>query len=125
MSMPKLAKGQSPADLLRQLDKPSRGKAKHKFGAVKTDGYDSKREAAYAGELEMKKRAGLILDYLEQVPIRLPGRITYRVDFMVLDLDGTARFVEVKGHEDRVWINKLKQVQDLRPEIYKRLEVVR
>jgi hypothetical protein len=120
-----LARGQSPADLLKQVTKQGRGTGRSKYGAVRTSGYASKKEAEYAQLLERKKRSGLILDYLEQVPIWLPGRIRYVLDFMVLELDGSVRFVEVKGHENRVWKNKVKQLQELRPALYNRLEIVR
>jgi hypothetical protein len=99
---------------------------RHKFGAKPTtvDGtrYASKREAAYAVQLANEQRAGKILGWLEQVPIRLPGT-RYVVDFMVFDTDGTVRFVEVKGMETPTWRAKMRAVAELYP--WLEIEVVR
>ena len=118
----KLAPGQSPADLLAQV----RGDAtkRSKYGAKKTNGYDSAAESRYADKLRVLKQAGAIVDWLEQVPIKLAERITYRVDFMVIEKD-RVRFVEVKGFETKEWLLKRKLLEEKRPEIFKRLEVVR
>jgi hypothetical protein len=97
----------------------------NKFGARRTAGYASKREAEYAAELGLRKAAGDILDWLEQVPVRLPGGTKYVVDFMVLECSGGVRFVEVKGQQTEVWRLKMRQLEELRPEIFSRLEVVR
>jgi hypothetical protein len=99
---------------------------KHKFRAVPTvvDGtrYASKREAAYAAQLANEKRAGKILGWIEQVPIRLPGT-KYVVDFVVFDADGTVRFVEVKGMETATWRAKMRALAELYP--WLEVEVVR
>jgi hypothetical protein len=99
----------------------------NKFGAVRTNGYASKREAQYAADLTMRKAAtnGDVLDWLEQVPIKLQGGVKYVVDFMIIKRDGTVRFVEVKGHETQAWRNKMRQLAESHPEIFARLEVVR
>jgi len=42
-----------------------------KYGAIKTDGYSSKREAKRAAELKLLARAGIIQDLKEQVVFEL------------------------------------------------------
>lgn len=44
--------------------------------------YHSKKEALFAADLEMRKKAGDIDFWLRQVPFRLPGKTVYRLDFM-------------------------------------------
>jgi hypothetical protein len=99
----------------------------HKFGAVRTNGYASKREADYAAQLDMRKRAlnGDIVDWLEQVPVRLPGGVKHVIDFMLMMRDGSVQFVEVKGMETQAWRNKVKQLRELRPEVFKKLIIVK
>ncbi len=107
--------------------RPFRSSPASKYAAVRTNGYASKREAEYAAQLELRKRAtnGDVLDWLEQVPIKLQGGVRYVVDFMLLMRDGTVRFVEVKGMETPAWRAKMKQLQEAHPEIFARLEVVK
>jgi hypothetical protein len=92
---------------------------RHKFGAKPTeyDGkrYASKREARFAAELDMLRRAGKVVMYLEQVPLRLPGKSKYVVDFVVFYDDGTVRFVDVKGVETQMFRLKKRQVEELFP----------
>lgn len=112
-------------------------KRRNKYHARKTRSlltkrlYDSKREAEFATSLEQKKRDGKIIDYLEQVPIKLPGDITYRVDFVVFEPDARGgpcddvRFIEVKGFETPAWKMKLKLLEESHWWIYDKLEIVR
>jgi hypothetical protein len=99
-------------------------KTKPKYGAKRVGRHASKREAAYAQQLQMQKDAGAIVDYLEQVPVLLPGGVKYVIDFAVIDLYGLVRFVEIKGFETAAWKIKMRLLADARPEIWKRLEVV-
>lgn len=73
--------------------------------------YDSAREAKYAFELDMRKRAGQIDGWERQVPIKLyaHGKLicTYKIDFIVYR-NGTTEYVEVKGYETDVWKLKWK-----------------
>lgn len=96
-----------------------------KYGARKTRGYASKREATYAEQLAAEKQAGTVVDWLEQVPIKLPGKSKYIVDFLVFASDGTFKFVEVKGVETEVWRLKMRLLEETRPELFARLEVVK
>jgi hypothetical protein len=95
-----------------------------KYGAKRVDGYASKRERDYAAHLATLKQAGKILDWIEQVPVKLPGGIKYVIDFMTIASDGV-RFIEVKGMETDVWKIKMKLLSEAHPEIYARLDVVK
>lgn len=94
-------------------------KPRHKFNAKPTTvngrRYDSKAEARYAQALEMRRRAGEVVMYLEQVPIRLPGGTVYRCDFVEFLADGTVRFVDVKGVETDVFKVKKREIEALYP----------
>lgn len=62
------------------------------------DGYRSKTERDYAGELELRKRAGDIRAYYyEPCNWRLGNNCYYRPDFLVIHTDGLVEFVEVKA----------------------------
>jgi len=92
---------------------------RHKFGAQRTErngrAYASKAEARYAQGLELHKRSGQLLFWLEQVPVQLPGKTTYRVDFVEFWADGDIRFVDVKGVETETFKLKKRQVEALYP----------
>jgi len=92
---------------------------RHKFNARPTvrNGirFDSQKEGRYYDQLLLKQKAGLVLFFLRQVPIDLPGPIKYRVDFVEFLADGTVRFVDVKGHRTPQYIDKKKQVEALYP----------
>ena len=87
----------------------------HKFHARPTEfeghRYASKKEAQYAQELGLRKRAGEVLFWLEQVLFRLPGSTIHRVDFMEFWTDGTVHFVEVKGFDTPMGKMKRKMVE--------------
>jgi hypothetical protein len=89
---------------------PAPGK-RSKYGNVKTvvDGveYDSKREAARAGELALMQKAGEIRGFAEQVRFLLADRVTYIADFVVLNNDGTYTVEDAKGFRTDVY--KLKR----------------
>jgi len=97
----------------------------NKYRAKRTKGYASKRESAYADHLGLLKLAGQVVDWLEQVPVRLPGGSKYVVDFMVIHADGSVRFVEVKGCETAAFKLKLGLLEVSRPEIFSRLDIVK
>lgn len=83
-------------------EKPKRGK----YGNVKVeqDGrvYDSKREAAHAGELKLAQKAGAIKGFAEQVTFILPGGVKYIADFVILENDGTYTVEDVKSPATRL-----------------------
>ncbi len=69
--------------------------------------YHSKKEAGYAAELDLRKKAGDIKDWSRQVKISLDvngHHITnYFVDFMIEHNDTSIEYVEVKGFSTDVW----------------------
>lgn len=77
----------------------------------------NKTEAAYAAQLELRKRAGEIADYrFEALTLQLADRTTLTVDFLVIKPDGLIELHETKGgfmREDS-WI-KLKVAATLLP----------
>lgn len=75
--------------------------ARSKYGAVKTEYkgrvYDSRKEADYACELDLRLVAGEITGWIPQV--RIPLLVGYhQVDFLVL-YPTRVEFVEVKGRD--------------------------
>lgn len=78
--------------------------------------YDSKFEAAYAYELDLRKKAGEILNWERQVNIPLIVNdyivCTYRIDFIVYH-DGETEYVECKGYPHEVWKLKWKLFEAL------------
>lgn len=94
-------------------------RVRHKFNAKRTEhagrSYASKSEARYAAGLELRKRAGDVVFWLEQVPIALPGKTRYVVDFVIFEADGSVRFVDVKGVETETFRLKKRQVEELYP----------
>ncbi len=92
-------------------------KARNKYSAKPTwrDGmwFGSQREARYYDQLILGKRAGVVIQFLRQVPFHLPGNIVYRCDFEVFYSDGTVRFVDVKGVRTKSFIRNKKQVEEL------------
>lgn len=59
----------------------------------------NKTEAAYAQELELRKRVGEIADYwYEGIKLRIAKACFYSPDFMVQRSDGLIELHEVKGH---------------------------
>lgn len=84
----------------------------NKFGARRSEfmgiQYDSKFEASVAQELELRKKAGDILDWERQYKIeawayRKDGEkafcVNHKVDFRVHHKDGSYELVEAKGVE--------------------------
>ena len=92
---------------------------KHKFNAKKTisDGikFDSKKEARYYDELNLRVMAGEVVFFLRQVPFHLPGNVTYRVDFQEFHTNGEVHFIDVKGFKTPEYIMKKKMVENLYP----------
>ena len=83
-----------------------------KYGNQKTTynghKYDSKFEAGVAKELELRKRAGDILDFDKQYRVDIEifnstgkkvHEVRHKVDFRIHELDGTFTLLEAKGFE--------------------------
>lgn len=92
---------------------------RHKFNAVRTTvgeaKFDSKKEAARYNRNLMSISTGEMLMQLRQVPFHLPGGIVYRIDFVEFYSNGDILWVDVKGRDTRVSINKRKTVEALYP----------
>lgn len=88
-----------------------------KYHAIKTDGYDSRKEARRAAELKLLLKAGNITDLTEQPRFLLQEGFTYRgksvrrieyvADFMYLQ-DGKTVVEDVKGMQTDVYKIKKK-----------------
>lgn len=79
---------------------------------VKGKAYDSKFEASYAQELELRKRAGEIQDFAthKRIPLVVNGFhvCDYYIDFVVYHHDGMVEYVETKGIKTAAWVLKWK-----------------
>lgn len=79
--------------------------------------YDSKFEASYAQELDLRKKAKDIKDWEAQVNLSLEVNgykvCDYRIDFIVYHNDGTTEYVETKGFATPVWRLKWKLFEAL------------
>ena len=78
--------------------------------------YDSKLEAGYAQELDLRKKAGDILDWERQVILNLEVNgylvCTYKIDFIVYH-EGETEYVECKGYPTPQWRLKWKLFEAL------------
>lgn len=89
--------------------KYAKGKSKYGNNSQMYNGrrYDSKREAAYAMNLDWRKEAGEIKEIIPQykLDLRVNGKhiTNYYVDFKLIMADGSIQFHEVKGYETDVW----------------------
>lgn len=92
---------------------------KHKFNAKPTifndQRYSSKLEAKYAHKLDMAKKSGELVFWLEQISFRLPGGLKYVLDFMEFWSNGDILFSECKGYETPEWKLKYKLFQETYP----------
>lgn len=61
---------------------------RQKYGNLPTEAdgiqFQSKLEAKYYVELDLRRKAGEICYFLRQVPFHLPGGVIYRVDFLIV-----------------------------------------
>ena len=83
--------------------------------------YQSKKEAAYAQELDLRKKAGDIKDWERQVKISLDIKArgeqklyhicNYYVDFLIHHNNKSKELIEVKGFETDVWRLKRKLLE--------------
>ena len=98
---------------------PGAAPRRSKYAAQPTevDGirFDSKAEARFYLQLKAQVEAGTVAYFLRQVPIHLPGRTRYVVDFLVFEASGRVRYIDVKGMETQTFRLKKRQVEDLYP----------
>ncbi len=110
-------------------------KRKNKFGAKRTEYngvmYDSLREAWYARELDLRRKAKNDYDRVVKVvrqprfPIMINDKkiCEYVADFAVSYADGREEIIEVKGYETPVWRLKKKMFEAAYPD--KKLVIVK
>lgn len=95
--------------------------ARKKFGnhITHVDGirFDSKREAKYYQQLQVRVAGKQVLYFLRQVPIHLPGGTKLVVDFQEFHADGSVHYVDVKGRETPVFRLKKREVEHQYPHI--------
>lgn len=66
--------------------------------------------------LKKKMDRGEIHYFLMEVPIRLPGAVSLRVDFLVFELNGEHDWIDIKGGKlTEAWRAKQKMVEALYP----------
>ena len=96
----------------------------HKYGAIRTGGYDSRGEAARAATLRTLAAAGAITDLREQVPVVISPdgckRITLRADFVYVE-DGREVIEDFKGFETEAFKLKWKLLRWKRPDAVLRI----
>lgn len=103
--------------------KYAKGKSKYGNNSQEYNGrrYDSKREAAYAQDLDWRMKAGEIKEVIPQykIDLRVNGRhiTNYFVDFKVIMADGSVQFHEVKGMVLPLWQLKWALLEALKDEI--------
>lgn len=98
----------------------------NKYGAKKTEfngrHYDSRFEAGVAQELELRKKAGDILDYDNQFTTetwcyRADGtpafKVKHKVDFRVHNTDGSFELIEAKGVDTVDWRWRRKFLEEI------------
>ncbi|MNC15678.1 hypothetical protein D3C75_635020 [compost metagenome] len=75
--------------------------------------FDSMMEGEFYRHLLQLKKIGLIRDFITQPKYILQEKpkITYIADFLVTDLDGSERVIDIKGAETAVFRTKLKLFQ--------------
>lgn len=87
--------------------------------------YHSKKEAAYAEELDLRVMAKELSHWERQVPIELRVNdhkiCTYTIDFVEYDINGHEMYTEIKGFETPEWRLKWKLFEALHPEMDKQV----
>lgn len=114
-------RGKAGQELLRQAFSRVRNKYNARRAVYNGHLYHSAREADYARELDLRKRAGEIRAWRRQVrlPLKVNGNLicAHIVDFLVTYPDGSESYHEVKGYETEVYRLKRKLVAALYPNI--------
>lgn len=79
--------------------------------------FDSRLEGEYYQELLLMKRYGEIRDFAchPKFVLQEKPKITYIADFLITDLDGTERVIDIKGVETSTFRVKLKLFQAIYP----------
>ncbi len=98
-------------------------RSKYNNNHIRVDGilFDSQKEADYYSDLKLRLRAGEIKGFCRQPEfVLLEGFAdvrpeTYKADFIVWKMDGTADVIDVKGMETEVFRIKRKQFMEKFP----------
>lgn len=75
--------------------------------------FHSKKEAEWYQKIKASVQELHIKYFLRQVPFHLPGNTKYLADFMVVYVDGSIEFIDVKGRDTPMSKMKRKMVKDL------------
>lgn len=104
--------------LQSEIERSLYGRRGSKYGAKRTNGYASKREATVAAQLQALQRGGQISELKEQVKfellepqkgqIRNEKGIAYIADFSWLDKKGVRHVADAKGCKTSTYIIKRK-----------------
>jgi len=113
-----------------RVKKPAPKPSKYNNKRIRVDGvlFDSKKEADYYGDLKLQLKAGVIKGFCRQPEFILTAGfgkrkpVTYKADFIVFSLDGTADVIDVKGVETEVFKIKKKLFADRFPELELKIE---
>jgi hypothetical protein len=100
---------------MRWQTKGIKSKFKNRSVIDQNERYASKLEYRFKKYLDTLKNAGEVIFYLTQVPIRLPGKTKYIVDFMVFYSDNTVRFIDTKGVETDTFKIKKREIEAIYP----------
>lgn len=103
-------------DEYRQMLSASRVRKKNKYHAIKSGGYDSKKENRRACELKMMQRLGLISELREQVKFQLiPVQRDKRGNLLEHACSYIADFVYYDEHRNLV----VEDTKGVRTDVYK------
>jgi hypothetical protein len=90
--------------------------------------YDSKKEAEFAKELDLRVKGKDLKSWERQVkiPLTVNGKhiTNYYIDFKLTNKDGSIEFVEIKGFETETWRLKWKLFEALIDEIEPGAELI-
>jgi hypothetical protein len=94
----------------KKISNPSKSKYHNKITIIDGIRFHSKKEADFYQKLKIAWDHQDIKYFLMQVPLRLPGNIRYLCDFLVVNLDNSLRYIDVKGKDTPISLLKRKQV---------------
>ncbi len=107
-------------DLLKYFPK------KNKYGAKKQKcslghSHRSEGESMYCWQLQIKKKQGLIMDFVyeKKYELRVLGTLVgcHKPDFTVINTDGSIEIREYKGFETEAWQLRRKMFEAIYPSI--------
>ena len=107
----------STVEACRKMLEAERRRSKYRNQRTPYNGrmYDSKAEAKYAYQLDLRRRAGDIQCWKPKprIPLVVNGRrvCVHVPDFEITHMDGAVELVELKGPETQVWKLKRKLLE--------------